>query len=88
MPKYLPTFEQVLRRQRLMDQMMETCDVDSLAAVRLDGGLAFSEARTKCRYCLHERACHEWLRFTPDADRAPDFCPNVDFFASCRRRYS
>jgi hypothetical protein len=84
---YWPTLEQVLRRQRLIDQMMETCAVDALSVVRKDGGLAFLEARTKCRYCLHENACREWLRFTTDAERAPAFCPNAEFFASCRREF-
>ena len=88
MPRYWPSFQQTLNRQRLMDEMMATCDVDMLSLVRRDGGLAFLEARTKCRYCLHENACREWLRFTPDAERAPDFCPNAEFFASCQRKYS
>lgn len=83
---YWPRFEQVLGRQRLMDQIMETCDVDMLSAVRVDGGLAFMEARGKCRFCVHESACREWLKFTPDAESAPDFCANADFFASCRRK--
>ena len=87
MSRHWPSLEQVLSRQRLMDEMMEVCDVDGLSIARKDGGLAFLEARTKCRYCLSESACREWLRFTPDADRAPDFCPNADLFASCRRHY-
>ena len=88
MSRYWPTFEQTLSRQRLMDEMMETCDVDMLSLVRRDGGLAFLEARTKCRYCLHENACRGWLRFTPVAERAPDFCPNAEIFANSRRKYS
>jgi hypothetical protein len=88
MPRCWPSFEQTLRRHRLMDEMMEACDVDALSLVRRDRGLAFLKARTKCRYCVHDEACRAWLRFTPVAERAPDFCANAEFFASCQRKYS
>ena len=58
-----PTLKQVLRRQELMDRMMQTSGVDVLTAVRVDGGLALIEARAKCRFCLHEGACRDWLEF-------------------------
>jgi hypothetical protein len=64
-----------------MDQMMETCGVDVPAAIRVDGGLAFIEARAKCRYCLHEGVCRHWL--ASDGQLGPaDFCPNAAFFRS------
>ncbi len=78
-----PMLEEVRHRQELMDRMMQTRGVDVLAALRADGGLAFIEARAKCRYCLHEEVCRQWL--ATDAPRMPpDFCPNAAFFLSCR----
>jgi hypothetical protein len=76
-----PTPEQLRRRFDLMDRMMEKRGVDICAALAVDGGLAFKEARAKCRYCLHEEKCRRWL--TLRAPRTnPDFCPNAAFFSS------
>jgi hypothetical protein len=78
-----PTREELRQRYELMDQMMETRGVDVLTALRVDGGLAFIEARAKCRYCQHEGVCRHWL--TSEGQRGPaDFCPNAAFFRSCR----
>lgn len=77
------TPEQLRQRHELMDGMMETCGVDVPAALRVDGGLAFIEARAKCRYCLHAGVCRHWL--ASDAPQtSPDFCPNSAFFRTCR----
>lgn len=82
-----PTPEQLSRRFDLMDMMMEKRGVDVCTALDIDGGLAFIEARAKCRYCVHEEACRRWLTLrTPRT--APDFCPNVKFFNTCRRDYN
>jgi hypothetical protein len=78
-----PTFTRVLRRQQLMDCMMQSSGVDVAIAVRMDGGLAFMEARTKCRFCLHEDACANWLSSAEGQQEAPDFCPNAGFFFEC-----
>ena len=76
-----PTPVQLQRRHELMDWMMQKRGVDAYAALRVDGGLAFSEARAKCRYCLHEDTCRRWL--TIKAPRtSPDFCPNAAYFAN------
>lgn len=83
-----PTLEQVLLRQELMDRMMQTSGVDVLTAVRVDGGLAFVEARAKCRYCPHEGACGDWLESSEGLQRPPDFCHNARFFLACRREES
>jgi hypothetical protein len=53
-------------------------------AARIDGGLAFIEARAKCSYCLHEEACRVWLASAEGLQAPPDFCPNARFFRSCR----
>ena len=77
-----PTHEDLLRRCELMDRMMEARGVDVLAALRVDGGLAFIEARAKCRYCRHEALCGHWL--CHERRGPPDFCPNTAFFQSCQ----
>ena len=65
-----------------MDQMMEAQGTDVLAAIRVDGGLAFIEARAKCRFCLHEGVCRRWLQSEEQRGTA-NFCPNVTFFRAC-----
>jgi hypothetical protein len=77
------TPEQLQRRYELMDRMMQKRGVDADAALGVDGGLAFTEARAKCRYCLHEETCRRWLTIKAPR-RSPDFCPNAAFFLSCR----
>lgn len=78
-----PMFNQVLHRQELMDEMIERLGVDVLTAVRKDNGQAFVRARTRCRYCLHESECRQWLDSSPILPLPPDFCPNANFFRSC-----
>ncbi|TFG85741.1 MAG: hypothetical protein E4H18_05080 [Hyphomicrobiales bacterium] len=80
-----PTREQVLRRQDLMDRMMATSGVGACAALRVDGGMAYIEARAKCRLCLHEAACQHWLAAGEGLHEPPDFCPNARFFCALRR---
>jgi Family of unknown function (DUF6455) len=77
------TPEQLQRRYELMDRMMQKRGVDADAALGVDGGLAFTGARAKCRYCLHEETCRRWLTIKAPR-RSPDFCPNAAFFLSCR----
>jgi hypothetical protein len=80
-----PTKEQLRRRYELMDRMMQRHGVDAKAARQVDGGLAFLEARAKCRYCLQEEACQRWL--TTNAPWSfPDFCPNNAFFLTLSER--
>jgi hypothetical protein len=77
-----PTLEEARQRQDLMDRMMQIRGVDVLTVLGVDGGLAFIEARAKCRYCLHEEVCRRWL--ATEAPRTPPyFCPNAAFFLSC-----
>lgn len=80
-----PTREELRQRYELMDQMMETRGVDVLLALRVDGGLAFVEARAKCRYCLHEGVCRHWLESEGQRGTA-EFCPNAAFFRSSGRK--
>jgi hypothetical protein len=78
-----PTREEVLGRQQLMDRMMQLCGVDAAMAASVDGGLAFQEARTKCRFCRVEAACRLWLASDDGPKVPPDFCLNAKFFRSC-----
>ena len=77
-----PMFSEVLRRQELLDDMMERCGVDVVQVVRSDGGRSFAEARARCRLCLSARRCGEWLLAAPRGELAspPDFCPNACLF--------
>jgi uncharacterized protein DUF6455 len=77
-----PTQDQLRRRYALMDRMMQKRGVNADAARRVDGGLAFKEARAKCRYCLHAETCRRWLTIRAPK-RSPDFCPNTAFFLTC-----
>jgi len=79
-----PLLEQVRRHQKLMDRMMVTSGVDMYSAARVDGGLAFFEASTKCRLCRHEASCVLWLEAAEGLESPPDFCPNAGFFKKCR----
>jgi hypothetical protein len=85
MPKLTrwPMFNQVLHRQELMDEMIERLGVDVLIAVRADKGQGFVRARARCRDCLHESECRQWLDSSPILPLPPDFCPNANFFRSC-----
>jgi hypothetical protein len=78
-----PMFNQVRRREELMDQMMQTLGVDVLTAIRLDRGQSFVDARARCRECLHESECRIWLDLPQGLPSPPDFCPNANFFRSC-----
>ena len=78
-----PMFKQVICRQQLMDCMMEARGVDVLAAVRADRGQAFLEARSRCRGCVHECECREWLASIRQMQQQPSFCPNFEFFSLC-----
>ena len=79
-----PMFREALRRQELMDDMMERCGVDLPGAIHSDRGQSFAEARAKCRSCLSVRTCREWL-LAPRGEFSspPDFCPNARYFRTC-----
>jgi hypothetical protein len=53
-----------------MEEMMETCDADARSARTEDGGLAFLEAKARCRNCRHAIEYGERLAFTPVSERA------------------
>jgi hypothetical protein len=80
-PSRWPQLARALRKQALMDEMMEAQGVDLLAAVKT--GEAFVRARVKCRDCDCEGACRDW--FLEGESEPADFCPNEEFFAALKR---
>lgn len=58
-PSRWPQFARALRKQALMDEMMEAQGVDLLAAVKTGEG--FVRARAKCRNCDCEGECRDWF---------------------------
>ena len=69
----------------LMVRMMDRMAVNWKMAARIDGGLAWYAARTKCIFCRHEAECRSWIG---DPDAMPAFCPNVKFFGRCAAAYA
>ena len=80
-----PMFSEVLRRQALMDDMMERCGIDMVDLIRRDNGQSFAEARAKCRSCMSEMDCRAWLLTsgTIAAASPPEFCPNAALLRGC-----
>ena len=56
-----PMLERVLHHAELMDRMMERVGVNAAVAARVDRGMAWYEARTRCIGCSSERQCRDWL---------------------------
>ena len=79
-PSSWPQFARALRKQALMDEMMETQGVDLIAAVRYGEG--FVKARANCRDCKDEGACRDW--FLEGSEEPAEFCPNGAFFAALK----
>jgi hypothetical protein len=71
------------RHPDLMERMMQRMSVSPLAAARVDGGMAWSEARTKCIFCRRESQCAHWLEGPEGGGDPRQFCPNVEFFRQC-----
>jgi hypothetical protein len=77
-----PMLNRILRHAELMDRMMERVGVNSAVAARLDRGMAWYEARTRCVACSNERQCRDWLGSaeTGSCANPPAFCHNAKFF--------
>ena len=56
-----PMLNRIIRQAELMDRMMERVGVDPAAAVRIDRGMGWYQARTRCIACWSERECLDWL---------------------------
>ena len=66
-----------------MTRMMEKTHANRAEAVRIDGGLAWLEACTKCIFCHHAEECRDWLENSETRVTPRDFCGNSEFFRSC-----
>jgi len=62
---------------------MQRMRVSPLTAARVDGGMAWYEARTKCIFCRRENECADWLEGSEGIGNPRQFCPNVEFFEQC-----
>ncbi len=78
--EHLSMLDQSSPAPELMVRMMDQMAVNWTMAARMDGGLAWYAARSKCVFCRHEADCRTWLE-SPDA--IPTFCPNAKFFRRC-----
>jgi hypothetical protein len=81
--------DRISRQAELMDRVIERVGVIPGVAARVDRGLAFYEARTKCISCVHEWECRQWLARRPAERSAPaEFCPNAEFLRCCAMQQS
>jgi uncharacterized protein DUF6455 len=80
-----PMLNRVRRQAEVMDRMIEAVGVDPAVARRLDMGMGWYEARSRCITCHNEAQCADWLRKSSNRTSAelPAFCPNVAFFHAC-----
>ena len=83
-----PLFNRVFRQAARMDRMMDRVGVSPSVAVRLESGMAWYEARTRCIDCVNEQSCRNWLESASPLSAAPDFCPNAQFFQECKEAQS
>jgi len=80
-----PMLDRIFRHAELMDRVMERLGIDPSVAARLDRGMAWYEARTRCLACRDERQCWLWLEQTDPVPTAPPLpCATAEFFRRCR----
>jgi hypothetical protein len=77
-----PMLDRVLDQAELMDRVMEAAAVNPTRAARIDRGMAWYEARSRCIACHNDRICRSWLAATDGGQvwDTPLFCPNRAFF--------
>ncbi len=81
-----PMMERVLRRAELMDRMMQCIGVEPARAARIDKGMAWYEARSRCIACLLDRQCRSWIESQGvKAPAPPGFCANAEFFRQAKQ---
>ena len=79
-----PMFDRIFRQAELMDRMVERVGVNPVTAARVDKGMAWYEARTKCIACCSEWQCRDWQARSEACSEVPEFCHNAEFFRCCR----
>lgn len=80
-PQRWPLANQVDRRARLLDRIIERLGIEPAAAARRDDGRAIAEARTACLHCPDAQTCEAWLNAARGGlPVPPPSCPNRSFF--------
>lgn len=79
-----PMLDHVLAQADLMDRMIDRVGVNPAVVARLDRGMTWYAARTRCIECSHSRECRAWVDGTAAGTAPPDFCPNGRLFESCQ----
>jgi hypothetical protein len=79
-----PMLDHVLAQADLMDRMIERVGVNPAVIARLDRGMTWYAARTRCIECTHVRECRAWVDGSAPGTAPPDFCPNAKLFQSCK----
>jgi hypothetical protein len=80
-----PMYHRVERRAGRMQEMMARLHVDPGKLARLRRGDAYAEARARCLSCRMSQECLHWLADSAEAEKRPEFCPNLTLFATCQR---
>jgi hypothetical protein len=78
--------QRVLKQADTMDQMMQCLGVEPVRAARIDKGMAWYEARSRCIACIHDQRCRNWIAARQGASvlGPPEFCQNAAFFPQCQ----
>jgi hypothetical protein len=76
--------DRVFSQAELMDRMIERVGINPAVVARLDRGMTWYAARTRCIECCHARECRAWVDDGRPSAAPPDFCPNAALFQSCR----
>ena len=79
-----PMLDHVLAQADLMDRMIERVAVNPAVVARLDRGMTWYAARTRCIECRHARECRAWVDDGAHGTAPPEFCPNAALFQSCQ----
>jgi Family of unknown function (DUF6455) len=78
-----PMLDQNSRQPELMQRMMVRIGVNQAMAARVDGGMAWADARTKCIFCHRTAECCAWLEGPETVPMPTGLCPNIEFFRWC-----
>ena len=81
----LVTMEHIASQAEMMDRMLGRVGVDPNHATRVEDGMDWYEARTRCLDCQSIAICKAWLAGEPSNGNPepPEFCPNASFFRDC-----
>jgi hypothetical protein len=82
-----PMMQRVLQQAETMDQMMQCVGVEPVRAARIDRGMAWYEARSRCIACIHDHHCRDWIAAQQSTLQPvpPGFCHNAEFFRQAKQ---